>query len=50
MIDEQKVIKKLQTRIDEFVKKHPEQKNCSSVRTIEEFIHMLDVEAKYQGE
>ncbi len=45
MIDETKVIKKLQTRINEFVKVHPDQKNCESVRLIEEFIELLESEA-----
>ena len=45
MIDETKVIKKLQTRIDEFVKVHPFQKNCESIQVIEEFIELLENEA-----
>lgn len=45
MIDETKVIKKLQTRIDEFVKTHPDQKNCESIQVIEEFIELLESEA-----
>lgn len=47
MVDETKIIKKLQRRIDDFIAKHPEEKDCISVRTIEEFIHMLQMEAKY---
>lgn len=45
MIDETKIIKKLQNRIDEFVKVHPDQKNCESVQVIEEFIELLESEA-----
>lgn len=45
MIDETKIIKKLQNRIDEFVKVHPDQKNCESVQTIREFMQLLESEA-----
>ena len=45
MIDETKIIKKLQTRIDEFVKTHPDKKDCESVQTIKEFIQLLESEA-----
>lgn len=50
MIDETKIIKKLQTRIDEFIKTHPEKKDCESVQTIREFINLLEIEAKEQEE
>lgn len=46
MIDEKKIIRKLEMRIDEFVKKHPKEKNSVSVQAINEFIHMLQLEAR----
>lgn len=46
MIDETKIIKKLQTRIDEFIKTHPEKKDCESVQTIREFIQLLENESE----
>lgn len=49
MIDEKKVIKKLQSRIDDFVLKHPDRKDSEAVETIREFIHLLEEEAKEQG-
>lgn len=45
MIDESRIIKTLENRIDEFVKKYPKEKSCISVQTIQEFIHMLELEA-----
>ena len=48
MIDEKKVIKKLQKRIDIFVKEYPELNNSESVESIREFIHLLEIEAKEQ--
>jgi hemerythrin len=33
MIDEKRVIKKLQSRIDDFVLKHPDKKDCEAVQT-----------------
>lgn len=48
MIDEKKVIKKLQDRIDDFVLKHPDKKDCEAVQTVEEFIQMLEEECKEQ--
>ena len=50
MIDEKKIIEKLQQRIDNFIKLHPEKHNCLSVQSIKEMIHMLEVEAKEQSE
>lgn len=47
MVDEAKIIKKLEERIDGFVKLHPEKKNCEKVAIIQEFIHMLELVAKY---
>lgn len=49
MIDEKRVIKKLQDRIDDFVLKHPDKKDSEAVETIREFIHLLEEEAKEQG-
>lgn len=49
MIDEKKVIKKLQSRIDDFVLKHPDRKDCKAVQTVEEFIQVLDEECKEQN-
>ena len=46
MIDEKKVIKKLQSRIDDFVLKHPDKKDCESVQVVKEFIHLLEEEAE----
>lgn len=45
MIDEKKIIRKLEMRIDEFVKKNPKERNNVSVQAINEFIHMLQLEA-----
>ena len=47
MIDEKKVIAKLEGRIDSFVKDYPDLKDGISVQTIREFIHMLELEAEY---
>lgn len=49
MIDEKEVIKKLQKRIDIFVKEYPELNNSESVESIREFIHLLEIEAKEQS-
>lgn len=48
MIDEKRVIRKIEKKIDTFVKDHPEQKDCKSVQVQKEFIHMLELEAKEQ--
>ena len=50
MIDEKKLIKKLNDRIDLFVKSQPEKRSCPEVEAIREFIQMLEMEAKYQRE
>ena len=42
MIDEKRVIKKLQSRIDDFVLKHSDKKDSEAVETIREFIHLLE--------
>lgn len=49
MIDEKKVIKKIESRIDTFVKQHPKEKDCEHVQVQREFIHMLELEAKEQA-
>ena len=49
MIDENKVIKKLQNRIDVFTKEYPDRKDCIEVQCIKEFIHLLEIEAKEQS-
>ena len=49
MIDEKEVIKKLQKRIDVFVKEYPELNNSESVESIREFINVLEIEAKEQS-
>ena len=46
MIDEKKVIKKLQDRIDDFVLNHPDKKDCEEVQVVTEFIQMLEEEAE----
>lgn len=48
MVDEKIIIKKLEKRIDDFVKAYPEKKGCEQVEAIREFIHLLELEAKYQ--
>ena len=48
MVDEKIIIKKLEKRIDDFVKLHPDKKGCEQVEAIREFIHLLELEAKYQ--
>lgn len=50
MIDEKRIIAKLERRIDDFVEAHPDQKDSISVQTVQEFIHMLELEAKYGKE
>lgn len=50
MIDEKKIIKKLEHRIDTFVKQHPEEKDCLAVQSVREFKQMIEAEAKEQAE
>lgn len=47
MVDEKRLIKKLEGRIDDFIKAHPDKKNCEQVQVMQEFIHMLQLAAKY---
>lgn len=49
MVDEKPIIKKLEKRIDDFVKAYPEKKGCAEVETLREFIHLLQLEAKEQN-
>ena len=49
MIDEKPLIEKLNKRIDDFVKSHPEKKGCAKVETVREFIHMIELEEKEQN-
>lgn len=46
MIDEKKIIKKLDNRIDTFVKQHPEEKDCLAVQSVREFKQMIEAEAE----
>lgn len=43
------IIKKIENRIDTFVKEHPEKKDSLEVQTQREFVHMLQIEAKEQA-
>lgn len=49
MINVDPVIQKLQKRIDDFLKLHPERKGCEEVVVVEEFIHTLEIEAHEQN-
>ena len=46
MIDERRIIYRIQTRIDSFVAANPQEKACEQVQVMEEFIQMLEDEAK----
>lgn len=46
IVDAEKLIKKLNSRIDEFVKKHPEKKTGVEVESIRELIHIIELEAE----
>lgn len=48
MIDEKRLIKKLDNRIDTFVKQHPEEKDCLAVQSVREFKQMIEAEVKEQ--
>jgi len=45
-VDADKLIKKLDSRIDEFIKKHPDKKYCEPVVMIQELIHLIRLEAE----
>ncbi len=49
MIDETKLIAKLENRIDGFLKSQPKEINSPAVETVKEFIHMLENEAIEQA-
>ena len=49
MIDEKIIIKKIENRVDAFVKEYPEKKDSLEVQTLNEFIHILQIEAKEQA-
>lgn len=49
MIDETKLIAKLENRIDIFLKSHPKETNSPAIETVKEFIHMLENEALKQA-
>lgn len=49
MIDETKIIKRLEGRIDIYLKANPEQKSSAAVETVREFIHMLKEETTKQA-
>ena len=46
MIDAEKLIKKLDNRIDEFIKNHPDQKNSEPVMMMQELIHIIRLEVE----
>ncbi len=48
MIDETKIIKRLEKRIDDFIKSYPFKKDSVEVQIVYEFIHMLKNEAEDQ--
>ncbi len=50
MVNERKIIEKLQKRIDEYLHKYPDRKNSEAVIVIEEFIDLLEDEAKKEEE
>ena len=45
-VDADKLIKKLDNRIDEFIKKHPDKKDCEAVVMMQELIHLIRLEAE----
>lgn len=46
VVDAEKLIKKLDNRIDEFIKKHPDQKSSEPVVMMQELIHVIKLEAE----
>ena len=46
MIDEKKIIERLKSRIDDYINKHPDKEGSEQVEIINEFIHLLQNEAK----
>lgn len=49
MINEEKIIKSLNDRIDVFIEAHPKEKGLPAVEIVKEFIHMLQEEAAEQA-
>lgn len=45
-IDADEIIKKLDNRIDEFIKKHPDKKNSEPVVMLQELIQMIEEEVE----
>lgn len=45
MIDADRLIKRLQWRIDEYIAKYPDKKNSVAVESVRELIHVIDLEA-----
>lgn len=50
MIDERKIIRKLEKRIEDFVKKYPQKCDCESVLVVKEFIQLLEREANFKNQ
>ena len=46
MIDEKRLIAKLNSRIDNYINEHPDKERSEQVEIINEFIHLLQNEAK----
>ena len=46
MIDEKRVIGRLKNRIDNYINEHPDKERSEQVEIINEFIHLLQNEAK----
>lgn len=49
MIDENVIVGKLQKRIDNFIKDHPDKKNCAEIQSVQELIHLIEQEAEEQS-
>lgn len=46
MIDEKKIIARLRSRINSYINEHPDKERSEQVEIINEFIHLLQNEAK----
>lgn len=46
MIDEKRVIARLNSRIDSYINEHPDKERSEQVEIINEFIHLLQNEAE----
>lgn len=49
MVDEKKLIRRIDRRIDDFVKKHPDKKNCEQIEAMKELIHLIELEAEEEN-